>query len=114
MGNALTHGSSDSKMIRLFIRILGTVFEDPGELDVIKLAVADGSFFVHVVDFVMGKTVPQSRQNLTKVVLMQHASIGFVEASKCVLYHVFRIRALQPLAKQGEEHREIDGTRRLV
>ena len=59
------------------------MFEDPGELDVIKLAVADGSFFVHVVDFVMGKTVPQSRQNLTKVVLMQHACVSLVQDNYC-------------------------------
>ena len=61
-----------------------TVFEDPGELDVIKLAVADGSFLVHVVDFVVGETVAQSRQNLTKVVLMQHACERTVKT-----YHYF-------------------------
>ena len=40
--------------------------------------------------------------------------VVFVEASKGVFNDVFRIRALQPFAKQGQKHREIDVTRCLV
>jgi len=93
----------------LIIRVLGSVLEDPGELDVVKLPVLDGSLFVHVVDLVVREAVTKGGQYLTKVILVKHPSIGVIETGKSVSYYIFRISALQPFAKQGEKHGKVDG-----
>jgi len=90
------------------------MFQDPGELDVVKLSALDGSFLVHLVHVVMAEPVAQGGQYLTKIVLVERAIICLVEASEGVPYNVFWICPLQPFAKQGEKHGEVDGTWSLV
>ena len=49
------------------------MFQDPGELDVVKLSALDGSFLVHLVHVVMAEPVAQGGQYLTKIVLVERA-----------------------------------------
>merc|ERR1719430_2231895 len=66
------------------------MLQDPGEFVVVEHAILDGRLPVHLVNIVL------------------------IEATEGILDDVLRVCALQPLAKQGEEHGEVDWTWGLV
>merc|ERR1719427_485682 len=45
---------------------------------------------------------------------MNQPNIFLVKTTKSILNDIFRICALQSLSKEGEEHGEVDGTRRFT
>ena len=58
--------------------------------------------------------VPHAGQQLPESVLVNAAWAALVEACKGVLDDIFRVRAVQLLAKHGQEHGEVDGSRSLL
>jgi len=94
--------------------LLGSVLEDPGELDVVEHAVLDGRLPVHVVHVVVTEPVADGGEELPELILVDHAHVVLVEAAERVLDHILRVSSLEPFSEQGEEHGEVDGAGRLV
>merc|ERR1719400_955267 len=90
------------------------MLQDPGELVVVEHAILDGRLPVHLVHIVIGEPVANGREQLPQSVFVDQANIVLIEATEGILDYVLRVCALQPLAKQGEEHGEVDWTRGLV
>ena len=110
------------------------MFEYLGELVVVKHPVLDGRLPVHLVHLVVSEPVPDGRQELPQSVLVNEANIVLVETTKGILDDVLWVSSLwrsreviisgqsspvflsnlEPLAKHGEEHGEVDGARGLV
>ena len=109
------------------------MFEYLGELVVVKHPVLDGRLPVHLVHLVVSEPVPDGRQELPQSVLVNEANIVLVETTKGILDDVLWVSSLwrsreviisgqsspvflsnlEPLAKHGEEHGEVDGARGL-
>lgn len=57
----------------LVILVLGTVFEDAGELCVVEVALLiDGRFSEQLVHFFIGEPITHGRQQFSQMVLMDH------------------------------------------
>ena len=108
------------------------MFEYLGELVVVKHSVLDGRLPVHLVHLVVSEPVPDGCQQLPQSVLVNEAGIVLVKTTKGILDDIlwvsslqrsrkviiwfqfgFLLSDLQPLAKHGEEHGEVDGARGL-
>merc|ERR1719384_1047192 len=90
------------------------MLQDPGELVVVEHAILDGRLPVHLIHVVIGEPVANGREQLPQSVFVDQANIVLIEATEGILDDILRVCALQSLAKQGEEHGEVDWTRGLV
>jgi len=92
------------------ILLLCSVFQDPGELLVVKHTILDRGLPVHFVDLVISEPVPDGGEELPEPVLGDHADVLLVEAPEGVLDDLLGVGALESLPKEGEEHGEVDGS----
>lgn len=118
----------------LVLVLLGAVLQDPREFDVVEQIALDGRLAVHLVDLrrriliilkllrvlrvpthvLVGEAVAHGGEQLAEAILRDVPVVVLVEAAEGVLDDVLRVGALQALAKQREEHREVDRAGRLV
>merc|ERR1719422_810718 len=93
-----------------FILLLGSVLENLGKLIVVKHSLLDGSFLVHLINFIISEPVSNSCQEFPQSVLVNHSHIVFIKTSKCILDNILRVSALKPFSKHCQEHGKVDGT----
>merc|ERR1719193_1100109 len=77
-----------------FIILLSAMFQDPGELNVVKHSILDGSFSVHLIHVIICESIPDGSEQFSQFVFMKDTQIAVVKASKRILYHIFRISTL--------------------
>ena len=58
--------------------------------------------------------VPHCSEELPEPILVHHALVLLVKASKSVTDDILWIGALKPLAKQGQKHGKVDGSGRVA
>merc|ERR1711894_359165 len=77
-----------------FILFLGTMFQNPSKLLIIKHAILDGGFAVHFINFFFGESISHCGQEFTETIFMDQSLIFLIKAAKCVLDHIFWVSSL--------------------
>merc|ERR1719481_1273826 len=93
--------------------LLGPVLEYPGELYVVKHPILDGSLPEHLINIVIRKPFPHRGEKFPEFVLMNEPRVALVKTTKGILDHFLRVCSLKLLTEQGEDHREVEGSRGL-
>lgn len=104
-----------SRLSSLVVLVFGSVFEDPGELSVVEVALlVDGCLSEELVHFLVGETVSHRGQQLPQVVFVDETGALLIEAGKGVPDDVLGVGAIESLSEHGQEHGEVDGSRGLT
>jgi len=113
LGILLEHSLTAGSCLGL-VFLLGPVFENPGELGVIKHSVFDGGLPVHFVHVVVREPVSHRRQQLAQPILVDETAVVVIETTKCIFDDILWVCSLQSLSKECEEHGEVNGAGSLV
>merc|ERR1719348_614585 len=95
------------------ILLICSMLENLCKFIVIKHSLLNWSLFVHLIHFIISKSITNTCKQLPKSILMNHTNVVLIKTTKSILYNLLWISSLQSFTKHCQEHREVNWTRSL-